>query len=234
MLTIPTREQIASKRLLRQPAEQPWQAYRYKAVRSRWRKHSVSCETWWEPRTNAYPPHYRDYYLYDPNLPVALVGSVDPSRSPDYPTTISIGPSYFESYSTFPNAKYIHGFNLGKNGTAARTSLLATVPLACKALEDGKLAYWELGNEPDLYKTSAQGHVRPPTWTERDYVNEWLEGTRAIKKALAEVCPDLVTKEKYGYYAPSFAGTSNSLNPITTWKSGLDTDEDVRVVSSHK
>ena len=159
---------------------------------------------------------------------------VDRSRSPDYPTTISIGKSYFESYSTWPNTKYIHDFDLGKNGTAGRETLLATVQLACKALENGKLAYWELGNEPDLYKTSAQGHIRPPTYSEKDYVNEWLNGTRAIKKALLKACPDLVTPEKYGYHAPSFAGTSNSLNPITTWKSGLDADTDIKVISSHK
>jgi len=178
--------------------------------------------------------HLRDYYLYDPNLEVALVGQVNPARSPGYPTTISIGKSYFESYSTWPNTEYIHGFDLGKKGTASHETLLATVPLVCKALENGKYAYWELGNEPDLYKTSSQGPVRPLTYTEKDYVNEWLNENRAIKKALSKACPDLVTPEKYGYYTPSFTGTSNSLNPTTTWKSGLDADKDIKVISSHK
>lgn len=113
----------------------------------------------------------RDYYLYDANQKEALVGFVNPVRSPDYPTTITIGKSYFESYSTWPNTKFIHGLGLGKNGTAGRETLLATVPLACKALGNN-LAYWELGNEPDLYKTSAQGPVGSKTYTEKVYVNE--------------------------------------------------------------
>ena len=92
------------------------------------------------------------------------------------------------------------------------------------------MAYWELGNEPDLYKTSAQGPVRPPTWTELDYVNNWLNGTRTIKEVVSQYCH----KEPYGYYAPSFAGTHNSLDPIITWSEGLDTDRDIKVISSHK
>lgn len=174
----------------------------------------------------------QDYYLFNASLKTALIGIVDPSRSPDYPTTITIGPSYFESYSTFPSTRFIHGFNLGKNGSVARQSLLATVPLACHALSN-KLAYWEYGNEPDLFKTSSQGPVRPAWWNETSYVNEWLNGTRAIRKALQAACPDLATNDSYKYYAPSFGGTSNSLNPILTWRVGLDADKDVGLISSH-
>ena len=89
----------------------------------------------------------QDYALYDPNLSVATNGT-NTAKSQDYPTILSIGPSFFDSYSTWPDTTFIHGFNLGKNGTGGFSSLLATVPLACKALEGGKLAYWELGNEP--------------------------------------------------------------------------------------
>lgn len=156
------------------------------------------------------------------------------NASQDYPTILSIGPAYFDSYSTWPDTKFIHGFNLAKNGSVGYNSLLATVPLACKALENGKLAYWELGNEPDLYKTSSQGPVRPRNWTEQDYVTEWLNKTRAIKVVMAQACPDLVSDDRYMYIAPSFGGTSNSLNPIVTWADGLDTDKDISQISSHK
>jgi len=78
-----------------------------------------------------------------------------PERSRDYPAILSIGPSYFDSYSSFSSTKYIHGFNLGKNGTAARASPLATVSLVCRALGNDKLLYWEFGNEPDRLKTTA-------------------------------------------------------------------------------
>ena len=130
--------------------------------------------------------------------------------STDYPLQLGIGKSYFESYSTWADTKFIHGFNLAANTTEDRELLLDTVPLACQALEGGKLAYWEFGNEPDLYKTSAQGIKRPATWTEQDYVDEWLNGTRAMKQVLEEACPNEVTAEAYKYYAPSFAGTNNN------------------------
>lgn len=155
------------------------------------------------------------------------------NKSQDYPTILYIGSSYFDSYSTWPDTKYIHGFDLAKNRSVGVDSLLATVPLVCKALENGKLAYWELGNEPDLYKTSAQGVVRPSSWNEQAYVNEWLNKTRAIKAVLSKSCPNLTTDDLYKYIAPSFAGTSNSLDAIIAWRDGLDTDKDIALISSH-
>ncbi|OQO13070.1 hypothetical protein B0A48_02534 [Cryoendolithus antarcticus] len=175
----------------------------------------------------------QDYAVFNKSLDTALVGIVDPAKSPDYPTTITIGPKYFESYLTWPNTRYVHGFNLGRNGSVARQGLIDSVAYACKALEGGKLAFWELGNEPDLFKTSAQGPVRPANWNEQSYVDEWLYWTRAIRTALEKACPDLATDELYKFYAPSFAGTSNSLNPITTFEDDLDQDKDIAIISSH-
>jgi hypothetical protein len=173
----------------------------------------------------------QDYPLYNASLPVPTYGIFNYNKSKDYPTTITIGPSFFDSYSTWPNTTFIHGFNLAKNGSVGLDSLLATVPLACKALKGGKLAYWELGNEPDLYKTSAQGVVRPASWNEQAYVDEWLGKSRAIKSVMAQSCPDLAN---YKWIAPSFAGTTNSLDPIITWQDGLDTDKNIALISSHK
>ncbi|KAF2842877.1 glycoside hydrolase family 79 protein [Patellaria atrata CBS 101060] len=172
----------------------------------------------------------QDYALYDAELPTATRGIVIPSRSPDYPYDLTIGPSYFESYRTFTNTRYVHGFNLGKNGTVGRKTLLATAALACKALSGGRLLYWELGNEPDLFKTSAQGIVRPSSWTEADYVKEWFDGTRAVDRAVAQACPELVGTN---WMAPSFAGVSNSLKPLKTFQSGLTDDENIALISSH-
>jgi hypothetical protein len=178
----------------------------------------------------------QDYALYNASLKEAINGTYNVARSPDYPTTIYIGPSYFDSYNTFADTKYIHGFNLGLGGnnSAGWETLLETVPLACKALDNGKLLWWEYGNEPDLYSTSAQGPVRPPSWDELTYVKQWLNGTRAIKSQLAKACPNLLSNDKYGYLAPSFAGTNNHLNPVVTWQDGLDVDKDTKLISSHK
>jgi hypothetical protein len=94
----------------------------------------------------------QDFAVFNESLNSAIVGIVDPAKSPDYPTTITIGPAYFESYLTWPDTQFVHGFNLGKNSTVARQGLLDSVPFVCKALGGGRLAYWELGNEPDLFK----------------------------------------------------------------------------------
>jgi len=168
-------------------------------------------------------------------LSFAVNGTIDPARSPDYPTTVFIGPSYFESYATWPDTKFSHGFNLGLGGnsTAGWETLLETVPLACQALQGGKLLWWEYGNEPDLYSTSSQGPVRPSNWNESTYVEQWLNGTRAIKAKLEEACPDMVSNDTFGFVAPSFAGTNNHLKPVTTWNDGLDVDGDIKLDSSH-
>ncbi|KAK4231827.1 Beta-glucuronidase [Podospora fimiseda] len=176
----------------------------------------------------------QDYALYDASLPIALNGTFDPKRSEDYPTTIFIGPSYFESYNTFRGVKYSHGFNLGLGGnnSAGWQTLLDTVPLACKALS-GKLYLWGYGNEPDLFSTSAQGPVRPITWNEREYVWQWLNGTRVIKTLIQEHCPELATEENYGYLAPSHAGVGNRLKAPAAWAAGVNTDKNVKLFSTH-
>ena len=178
----------------------------------------------------------QDYALYNASLEEATNGTINPAKSADYPTTLSIGPSFFDSYSTWPNTKFIHGFNmgLGGNNAAGWETLLETVPLACKALQGGKLLWWEYGNEPDLYSTSAQGAVRPSNWNESTYVAQWLNGTRAIKSQLDTYCPDMTSNTTYGYYAPSFAGTNNHLKPILAWADGLDVDQNIKLISSHK
>ncbi|KAJ9663459.1 hypothetical protein H2201_005667 [Coniosporium apollinis] len=163
----------------------------------------------------------------------SVKGTVVLERSRDYPTILSVGPSYFDSHSIFSNTKYIHGFNLGKNGTTARQSLLATVPLACKALGNGKLLYWEFSNEPDLFKTSAQGAVRPRDWDEQDYVNEWLAGSRAIGNAMRRACPEMASDAAFKWIAPSFAGPDNDLDPVIAWNSGLNRDGIIGQISMH-
>lgn len=175
----------------------------------------------------------RDYATFNSTQQEALIGSYNINRSRDYPTTISIGPSYFDSYSTWPNVSYIHGFNLGKNGSVSYDTLVGTVPLVCDALKGDKLAYWQLGNEPDLYKTSSQGPVRPSWWNETYYVEEWMNKTGTIRQLVQQYCPDVIDSEKFLFYAPSFAGVGNSLNMIKTWQQGLGSGNDIAFVDSH-
>lgn len=178
----------------------------------------------------------QDYALYNASLPYALNGTYDYTRSSDYPTTIYIGPSYFESYSQWPNVKFSHGFNLGlgANNSEGWQTLLDTVPLACEALSGGKLYMWEYGNEPDLFSTSAQSPVRPASWNESAYVWQWLNGTRQIRASLAESCPDILGSTSGDFMAPSFAGVGNHLKAAAAWEEGLNANGDIKLFSTHK
>ncbi len=179
----------------------------------------------------------QDYAIYNSSLDVAIYGIIDPKRSPDYPTTVWIGPSYFESYLTWPGCKYSHGLNLalGANLSAkwqpqGWDTLEDTVPLLCKALRDDRLYSWEYGNEPDLYAISSQGPVRPPSWNVTEYVRQWHNGTNEIKKMVQKHCPSLGK--------PRFMGLSFVLPDIldveTTWKDGINKYHDIEYYSAHK
>jgi hypothetical protein len=69
----------------------------------------------------------QDFAVSNKSLNTAIGGIVDPAKSPDYRTTITVGPAYFESYLTWPDTKFIHEFNLGKNDSIARQGLLDSV-----------------------------------------------------------------------------------------------------------
>ncbi|KAL1903585.1 hypothetical protein Sste5346_000213 [Sporothrix stenoceras] len=169
----------------------------------------------------------QDYALYNASLPWAVNGTFNLSRSADYPTTVYIGPSFFEGYSTLPGTRFSHGFNLALATTPEGwQTLLDTVPLLCDALgpdindnstpksgnssttHRGKphthrrLYTWEYGNEPDLLSSSSQGPTRPVSWNESTYVAQWLKGTRQIRQLIEKHCPELIREEHHRENAP--------------------------------
>lgn len=178
----------------------------------------------------------QDYALYSATQKEALVGIVNPSRSKDYPTTITIGDAYFESYQTWPGVKFSHGFNLGLGGNKSEgwQTLVDTIPLVCKALSHDNLYTWEYGNEPDLYSVSAQGPVRPKTWDEETYVFQWQNGTKAIREGIAKDCPELAAKGQPKFMAPSFAALNTPLKEPVVFQKGLDKNKDIELLSTHK
>ena len=149
---------------------------------------------------------------------------------------IEIGNTFFEGYNNFLGSKFSHGFNLGLAGISVRgwESLLKTIPVACQALE-GKLLYWEYGNEPDLYSNpSNRGKIRNNGWDDEEYVNQWLNGTRQIKATLDQACSTTDTADT-GYLGPSFWSPDDSaLTASGTWQAGLNADNNVKLFSFHK
>ncbi|ROT39527.1 beta-glucuronidase [Sodiomyces alkalinus F11] len=177
----------------------------------------------------------QDYALYNESLFTAVHGIYDYNRSRDYPTTVQIGPSFFESYSTFNDTKFTHGFNLALGAIRPEgwQTLIDTVPLACRAIGQDNLDRWEYGNEPDLYSVSAQGPVRPLTWNAETYVAQWLNGTRRIREALEAACPAMLDDNLYSYAAPSNGGVYNPLQAEDQWAAGLNSDGNVGTFSTH-
>ncbi|KAK2594667.1 hypothetical protein QQS21_007643 [Conoideocrella luteorostrata] len=177
----------------------------------------------------------QDFALYNASQHEALIGVVDPAKSPDYPTTIHIGKAFFESYKTWPGVLFSHGFNmgLGAKSPAGWATLVDTVPLACEALSNGKLYAWEYGNEPDLF-TSGKYAPRPKGWSEQDMVREWSNGTNEIAKQVRRYCPDLAKEAGgVGFLAPSNAGVGGALKATKMWAAGLDQRGDVELFSTH-
>ncbi|RMZ74141.1 glycoside hydrolase family 79 [Pyrenophora seminiperda CCB06] len=175
--------------------------------------------------------NFRDIAIFDESQKTGLIGIIRPNISADYPTVITIGPSFFESYQTMPQGtKFTHGFNMGANSSAARSATWASVSYACKAI-GSNIDFWEYGNEPDLFAASG---YRPWNWTELDYVSEWINGTSNIEAAVKKACPDLSSTK---FMAPSFAGVAANdyftLGPVEAWKRGLNKNRNVGIVSSH-
>ena len=177
----------------------------------------------------------QDYALYNASLDVGLVGIVNPALSSDYPTTVWIGPAFFESYQTWPGARFSHGFNLahGANSAAGWQTLVDTAPLACKAIGSSGHYTWEYGNEPNDYATSMTPS-RPPSWNESEYVSQWLNGTREIQKQMRIHCPDLAYGDYLDFMAPSYDDRVTNLKAWVVWKDGLDKYADMRWYSVHK
>lgn len=160
-----------------------------------------------------------------------MVGIIQPNVSADYPTIITIGPAFFESYQTMPQGvRFSHGFNMGANSSAARAATWDSASYACKAIGPN-LLLWEYGNEPDLFTASG---YRPRGWSDADYVSEWLNGTNAIEEAVKAACPDLAETK---FMAPSFAGIGINdyftLSPVDSWRKGIDEKKNIEIISSH-
>jgi hypothetical protein len=73
----------------------------------------------------------------------------------------------------------IYGVNFGNSSPARAASEAAFV---AKTLGD-RLAFFQIGNEPDLYRNPSNG-TRPPGWDFDDYLREWTAFADAISAAV--------------------------------------------------
>lgn len=158
----------------------------------------------------------QDLYTYNSSLEVQIQGDYNLNRSHDYPTdNLQIGSSFFEAYKTWPGYTFSHGLNMGGNKSPnAWTSLLETAEAACKSMGSDAIEVWEYGNEPNGYPNSGQYSVRGADFREEKYVQEWLNGTRAVQDVVAKHCPDMVGDTFGGWLAPSMINIQIMTRPV--------------------
>jgi hypothetical protein len=170
----------------------------------------------------------QDLAIYDPNLENATKASFSDSSGIRRFVNVEIGSSFFDSYNTWPNVKFIHGLNMknSSSGPIGWQSLMDTIPVACQTLQ-GKLLFWEYGNEPDFYP-------RPRSaWNDSTYVATWANGTSAIKDLLDQHCPELADEGAFGFVGPSLA-EANNLPPQGIFQNGYNKNGSVKVYTLHQ
>ena len=148
---------------------------------------------------------------------------------------VTIGPSFFTSFETFPRTQYIVGINLALNGTNGTATRIAETSFTCKAVGD-RLLNFEIGNEPDLYK---MWNRRANSWDVSDYVDEWQTASQLVDGELAKTCPELRRKIGNMFFGPSFAGTdfgssASTFGPFQAFENGLNTKNNIATLSGHK
>ena len=94
----------------------------------------------------------------------------------------AIKPEAIDALAGFVKAtgwKLIYGLNFGNNTPAGAAREAAYVAHAIGRT----LAYFQIGNEPDLYQDANNG-TRPPGWGFADYLREWAAYAEAIAAAV--------------------------------------------------
>ncbi|KAF4552916.1 Beta-glucuronidase-like protein [Elsinoe fawcettii] len=163
----------------------------------------------------------QDRTIFDVNQKEGYIGTIIPAISPDFPGRITIGPSFFESYQTWPGYTFTHGLNYGN--LAVLNATLASIPYACRSIPS--LLAFEYGNEPDLYILFRLRNTS--TWNDATYVSEWTRTLQQVQTVARSSCPRQF-RESLSLYGPTFAGlfpgdlnNLTALSPSNSWSLGL-------------
>lgn len=89
---------------------------------------------------------------------------------------MTLGPSYFDSFANFPEARYIVDVPMAKNDL---NNSLLFVKEAYKTIGASNIYAFEISNEPNY-----PGHVRLEHWSMTDFASQWRNWSDNISKAL--------------------------------------------------
>jgi hypothetical protein len=165
---------------------------------------------YWKPTPTTPPPdiHVRD------------IGGGEPTSQLAY----SITPEAIDNLRAFLHATgwtCIYGINLGTNtpGRAAEEAEYVAKTLGFTH-QHGKLEYFQIGNEPDLFKN----HLRDPkTWSPELYMDEWLDEANAIRSR--------VPAARFGL--PDTAGNPDWYAAVVTRLLTLSNPPEIAALSHH-
>lgn len=150
-----------------------------------------------------------------PTIHVGGTGVGEPTSALAYPIT----PEAIRNLRAFLDRTgwtCIYGINLGTNTPARAAEEAAFV----SATLESKLEYFQLGNEPDLFKN----HLRDPkTWSVNLYLDEWLAEANAIRAR--------VPKARFGL--PDVANNAEWFSTIATRLPATPNHPDIAAVSHH-
>jgi hypothetical protein len=155
--------------------------------------------------------------IYDP-IPGSLI-----------PGNVTIGPTFYDSFETLSEfgAQYIYMVNLA---SLDLQNALAEARHALNAI-GGNLEAIEIGNEPDLY--ISQG-VRPSSWTEADYVQEWHSFAGPIsEQVLNNNSNGIDSSVIYQALAFSSVDAGSGFTIEQAFDDGIDAGNNVKSVSAH-
>lgn len=169
----------------------------------------------------------RDHVTYFPDQKEQIINFWDPSYNSDQPRNTSIGPTFWEAFTAIQGTKYIFGLNFYKNDSTYLDNLRGEVAQSLLQIPPERLHLFEIGNENDYGGLSG---FRPPTWTQKDWVDEWVDRSQNIQ----------TPAKSLRFYAPStccFNITTpySFFSPWTIWNSTFDYDRDgwISEVSQH-
>ena len=153
----------------------------------------------------------------------------DPVPGSLIPGNVTIGPTFYESFETLAEfgAQYIYMVNL------ASLDLQNALAEARHALNviGSNLEAFEIGNEPDLY--ISQG-VRPPSWTEADYVREWQSFAGSIsQQVLGNNSHGIDSGVIYQALGFSSVDAGSGFTIEQAFDDGIDANKNVKIVSAH-
>ncbi|KAM0448772.1 hypothetical protein ACHAO4_008244 [Trichoderma viride] len=169
----------------------------------------------------------QDHVTYLPDQKEQIINFWDPSYNSDQPRNTSIGPTFWEAFTAIEGTKYIFGLNFYKNDSTYLDNLRGEVEQSLLQIPPERLHLFEIGNENDY---GALSGFRPPTWTQQDWVDEWVYRSRHIQ----------TPTNPLRFFAPStccynITTPYSFFSPWTIWNSTFDYDRDgwISEVSQH-